>query len=299
MARESELLPVPYYHIVFTLPACFNELLPRHAKEVYNSLFEASWKTIQIFAADPKYLGAKPGMVAILHTWGQQLWLHPHLHCIVPAGGINPADKWKASPKQGKYLFPKKAMSLVFRARFMSAMRKRLQVPQPLAKQAFQKIWVVYAKRPFASPKTVVEYLGRYTHKIAISNHRLLNVNDQTVTFSYKDYKQASKKKEMTISGIEFLRRFSLHVLPFGFVRIRHYGFLASKNKPTELNKAKESLEQPKWEKQNYSWQQVATQKLGYDPDCCPQCMAKNMIIIQIINPQRGPPNFTRQWQSS
>lgn len=295
MARESELLPGPYYHIVFTLPICFNELLPKHAKEVYNSLFEASCKTIRIFAADPKYLGAKPGMVAILHTWGQQLWLHPHLHCIVPAGGITPTDKWKASRKQGKYLFPKKAMSLVFRARFMSALRKRLQVPQLLAKHAFRRKWVVYAKRPFASPKNVVEYLGRYTHKVAISNHRLLQVNDQNVTFSYKDYKNEGKKRVMTISGIECLRRFSQNVLPFGFVRIRHYGFLASKNKPAQLNKAKESLGQHKWEKQNYSWQQIATQKLGYDPDCCPKRKTKNMIIIQIINPERGPPKFMRQ----
>ena len=295
MIWESELLPVPYYHIVFTLPICFNELLPKHAKEVYNSLFEASWKTIRIFAADPKYIGAKTGMVAFLHTWGQQLWLHPHLHCIVPAGGISPTDKWKASRKQGKYLFPKKAMSLVFRARFMSALRNRLQVPQLLAKNAFRRKWVVYAKRTFASPKNVVEYLGRYTHMVAISNHRLLQVNDQTVTFYYKDYKNEGKKRVMTISGIEFLRRFSQHVLPFGFVRIRHYGFPASKNKPAQLNKAKESLGQHKWEKQDYSWQQIATQKLGYDPDCCPKCKTKNMIIIQIINPKRGPPKFMRQ----
>ena len=268
-----------YYHVVFTLPVCFNELLPRQAKEVYNSLFEAAWQTIRAFAVDPKYLGAKTGMVAILHTWGQQLWLHPHLHCIVPGGGITPTGKWKHSKGKGKYLFPKKAMSLVFRARFMSALRKRLQVPQLLAKQAFSRKWVVYAKRPFASPKNVVEYLGRYTHKVAISNHRLLEVNEHTVTFSYKDYKAAGRNRRMTIRGIEFLRRFSHHVLPFGFVRTRHYGFLASKNKATELNKAKENLDQPKWEKRNYTWQQVATERLGYDPGCCPHCKENNMVI--------------------
>ena len=152
-------------------------------------------------------------MVAILHTWGQQLWLHPHLHCIVPAGGITPTGKWKHFKGKGKYLFPKKTMSLVFRARFMSALRKRLQVPQPLAKQAFKRKWVVYAKRPFASPKTVVEYLGRYTHKVAISNHRLLEVNDRTVTFTYKDYKEG-KKKAMTISGIDSLDGFHTTCYP-------------------------------------------------------------------------------------
>ena len=296
LARESELLPVPYYHVVFTLPVEFNQLLPKHTKEVYNSLFQAAWQTIQTFAADPKYLGAKAGMVAILHTWGQQLWVHPHLHCIVPGGGITPAGKWKASCNNGKYLFPKKAMSLVFRARFMAALRKRLQVPQALAKQAFRKKWVVYAKRPFASPKTVVEYLGRYTHKVAISNHRLLQVDDQTVSFTYKEYKDASKKKVMTVSGVEFLRRFASHILPFGFVRTRHYGFLASKNKPAELNQAKESLGQANWEKQNYTWQQIATERLGYDPACCPHCKENTMVIIQIINPERGPPNYRDRW---
>jgi len=290
LARESELLPVPYYHIVFTLPACFNELLPKYAKDIYNSLFEASWQTIQTFAADQKYLGAKAGMVAILHTWGQQLWLHPHLHCIVPGGGVTCAGKWKANRSDGKYLFPKKAMSAVFRARFMAALRHKIDIPQQIAKQAFQKQWVVYAKRPFASPKTVVEYLGRYTHKVAISNHRLIDVNKQTVTFSYKDYRDAGKKKAITVSGTEFIRRFAHHILPSGFVRIRHYGFLASRNKPKELNIAKHCLKQLKWEKQTYTWQQIAREKLGYDPERCPHCKESNMVICQIINPERGPP---------
>lgn len=291
LARESELLPVPYYHIVFTLPACFNELLPKHAKSVYNSLFEASWQTIKTFAADPKYLGAKPGMIAILHTWGQQLWLHPHLHCIVPGGGVTSSGKWKSTRSNGKYLFPKRAMSSVFRARFMAALRKNTTIPHALAKQAFQKKWVVYAKRPFASPKTVVEYLGRYTHKVAISNHRLLELNDKTVTISYKDYRDAGKKKTLTISGTEFLRRFAQHVLPRGYVRIRHYGFLASKNKPTALNVAKQELGQPKWEKQDYIWQQIAAEKLGFEPNRCDHCKELGvMVIIQIINPERGPP---------
>ena len=194
--RESELLPVPYYHMVFTLPHQFNELLPRHDKEVYKALFSASWQTIKVFAADPKYLGAKTGMVAILHTWGQQLWRHPHVHCIVPGGGITPSGKWKACKYSKKYLFPKRALSIVFRAKFMAALRKQIDLPQHIAKQVFSTKWVVYAKQPFASPKTVVEYLGRYTHKIAISNHRLVDVNENGVTFHYKDYRDAAKKKQ-------------------------------------------------------------------------------------------------------
>jgi hypothetical protein len=144
--RESELLSVPSYHIVFTLPHCFNELLPKYAKELYATLFKAAWQTIQDFAADPNYLGAKTGMVAILHTWGQQLWLHPHLHCIVLGGGITKNSKWKACRHGNKYLFPKRALSTVFRAKFMALIRKEIKIPKSIAKQAFEKKWVGDAK---------------------------------------------------------------------------------------------------------------------------------------------------------
>ncbi len=290
--RESELLPVPYYHIVFTLPKTFNELLPLHDKAVYSALFSASWSTIQSFAADPKYLGAKTGMISILHTWGQQLWLHPHVHCIVPGGGITQSDKWKMAKYKDKYLFPKRAMSMVFRARFMAELRKKMDIPQHIGKQAFKKKWIVYAKRPFASPKMVVEYLGRYTHKIAISNHRLLQVNDHTVSFKYKDYREGGKQKQATLSGVEFLRRFASHILPPGFVRIRHYGFLASRNKPVDLNIAKKDLNQPRWKKIKYSWTEIATEKLNYNPLQCPCCKKETMLIIKIMEPDRGPPPY-------
>ncbi len=290
MDRESELLPVPYYHIVFTLPAAFNELLPHHAKPIYSALFAASWLTVQSFAADHKYLGAKTGMISILHTWGQQLWLHPHLHCIVPGGGITLAGKWKMAKYKDKYLYPKRAISKVFRARFMAELRKRIDIPYHIGKRAFEKKWIVYAKRPFASPNTVVEYLGRYTHKIAISNHRLLNVNDSTVSFNYKNYREGGKQKQATLSGIEFLRRFSSHILPHGFVRIRHYGFLASRNKATELNIAKKDLHQPKWVKIKHCWTEIAAGKLNYNFLQCPVCKKETMLIIKTIEPLRGPP---------
>lgn len=290
MAREAELLPVPYFHLVFTMPEVFNHLLPKYAKEVYSALFAASWQTVSVFAADEKHLGAKPGMVSILHTWGQQLWLHPHVHCIVPGGGITPSGKWKNARGKGKYLFPKRAMSLVFRAKFMAELRKRMRVPQPIAKKAFSTKWVVYAKRPFATPKTVVEYLGRYTHKIAISNHRLVDVNDRTVSFSYKDYRQGGKKKVTTLSGVEFLRRFALHILPSGFVRMRHYGFLASRNKATLLNLAKSELEQEKWEKVEMTWQQTVIEKLNFNPTLCPHCKKGILVRIKLLAPYRGPP---------
>lgn len=292
IAREAELLPVAYYHIVFTLPNVFNELLPLHQKDVYSSLFTASWQTIQAFASDHKYLGAKTGMVAILHTWGQQLWLHPHVHCIVPGGGITPSGKWKPAKYRDKYLFPKRALSVVFRAKFMAALRNRMEVPQHIGKAAFKTKWVVYAKRPFASPKTVVEYLGRYTHKIAISNHRLIDVNDQTVSFNYKDYRAAGKKKVATLSGVEFLRRFASHILPHGFVRIRHYGFLASRNKAIELNIAKTQLQQPKWEKVKISWLKIAEEKLNISPLLCLYCNKETLVIVKLIAPERGPPIY-------
>ncbi|MCL4150947.1 UNVERIFIED_CONTAM: hypothetical protein GTU68_057838 [Idotea baltica] len=290
LAREAELLPVPYYHMVFTLPHCFNELLPKHATEIYNALFKAPWQTIQSFAADRKFLGAKAGMVSILHTWGQQLWLHPHVHCIVPGGGLTKSGKWKAAKYKDKYLFPKRAMSLVFRAKFMELLRQKMEVPQTIAKAAFKENWVVYAKRPFASPETVVEYLGRYTHKVAISNHRLLSVNDSQVRFSYKDYRDSSNKKVMTLGGTEFLRRFVQHILPHGFIRIRHYGFLASKNKGKELNQAKTEFKQAQWEKKHYSWQKIAEERLDIKLNQCPHCKSNTLIMIRSLEPERGPP---------
>ena len=276
--------------MVFTLPHCFNALLPKHAKPIYSSLFKASWLTIQAFAADPKYIGAKTAMTAILHTWGQQLWLHPHVHCIVPGGGITKAGNWKMARGKGNYLYPKRALSMVFRAKFMAELRKKISIPYAIGKQAFTYKWVVYAKRPFSSPKIVVEYLGRYSHKIAISNHRLTHVNDKTVSFHYKEYRQAGKQKQTTLRGVEFLRRFSTHILPAGFVRIRHYGFLASRNKPTELNIAKKDLNQPKWQRIKYSWADIAQDKLGLNPLQCPYCKKETMMVIKIINPERGPP---------
>jgi len=288
--RESELLPVPYYHIVFTLPHHLNELLPKQDKLIYNCLLKAAWKTIKVFGEDPRYLGAKMGMVCILHTWGQQLWLHPHVHCIVPAGGITKSGKWKQTKYAQKYLFPKRALSKVFRAGFMALLRREMEVPQPLAKKLFVKPWVVYAKRPFATPKTVIEYLGRYTHKVAISNHRITEVDNKNVSFFYKNYRDAAKKKIATISGEEFLRRFAMHILPHGFMRIRHYGILASRNKATELNLAKTHFSQPRWKKQKHSWEQIARERLNFNPLCCPNCKQESLITIQVIDPKRGPP---------
>ncbi|WPP50280.1 IS91 family transposase [Catalinimonas niigatensis] len=235
-ARENELLPVPYFHVVFTLPEQVNPLCLYAPAKVYRLLFSTAWSVMQSFAKDAKHLGAKPAMIAVLHTWGHNLSLHPHLHCIVPGGGVTRNGKWKTARNKGKFLFPVKAMSKVFRARFVAGLRREFpEQDRTSFASLFKKERVVYAKRPFQHPKSVVEYLGRYTHKIAISNHRLLNLDNGQVTFSYKDYRKGAQKLQMSLSDNEFIRRFSQHILPRGFVRIRHYGFLSSSWKSAKL----------------------------------------------------------------
>ncbi len=280
--RESELLPVPYFHVVFTLPDTLNPLAMYHPKAVYDSLFEAAWLTVICFAKDPKHLGAKAGMIAILHTWGQTLMLHPHLHCIVPGGGLTKDGKWKTAKTQGKYLFPVKAMSKVFRAKYVKALKARIEPEKELINHLFQKEWVVYAKRPFGHPKAVLEYLGRYTHKVAISNYRVLDIDSQKTTFSYKDYRQGAQKLEMSLDNLEFIRRFSMHILPKGLVRIRHFGILGSSAKQITIPLIHQELGIPVPEKE------IRILEI-YNPRYCPCCQKESMVSIQRL-PQRGPP---------
>jgi Putative transposase/Transposase zinc-binding domain len=227
--RSTELLPVPYYHVVFTLPDTINTLALHQPEVVYGALQKAAWQTIQTFAKDKKYLGAhQAGMISILHTWGQNLTLHPHLHCIVPGGGVDKNHHWINAKFKDKFLFPVKAMSVVFKAQYMAALREKIKIDPKLSKDLFSRKWVVYAKRPFGSVNSVIEYLGRYTHKIAISNHRIINIDEHNISFSYKDYKHGAVKKIMTLTHHEFIRRFALHILPKRHVRIRHFGILSS-----------------------------------------------------------------------
>lgn len=235
--RQNDLLPVPYFHVVFTLPEQFNVYCLHHPLELYNMLFISSKETIEQFASDEKHLGAQAGMISVLHTWGQNLSLHPHVHMIVLGGGISKAGFWKPTKSKGTYLFPVKAMSIVFKHKFMEKILAFLeQKQQPMEKQLrhllYKKDWVVYCKQPFAGPEQVIEYLGRYSHKIAISNHRIKSISDGKITFQYKDYRCGSVNKVMALDAEEFLRRFCLHILPPGFRKIRHYGILASRCKP-------------------------------------------------------------------
>ncbi len=271
---------------MFTIPDTLNVYALQYSKELYSILFKASWQTIESFSKDKKWVGAKMGMIAILHTWGQNLSLHPHLHCIVPGGGVTKQGKWKIakvskSGKSSKILFPVKAMSEVFRGKFVALLRKRLpQIPYEFYPKLYKHKWVVYAKRPFGGPKQVIEYLGRYTHKIAISNHRIKNISNDKVSFTYKDYRQNAKKKTMRLTQKEFIRRFSLHILPKGFVRIRHYGILSSYWKREKLKELQATL--------NFTPIIQVVQTKNHQ---CPKCKTHSLqVVLQFT--ARGPPKY-------
>lgn len=273
--READLLPCTYYHVVFTLPEELNCLALHQPSLVYKALFNAVWATISQFG---KNEGVHLGMIAVLHTWGQNLSLHPHLHCIVPGGGVDAKDKWQKQVRSNKYLFSVKALSKVFRAKYVQQLREAKVDDGHLFESLFQKDWVVYAKRPFGGPKQVIEYLGRYTHKVAISNHRLLEVTDTDVLFSYKDYRKNGKQKAMQLTHREFIRRFAQHILPLRFVRIRHYGILSSTWKRGKLQSLQSGL-------QIKIPEVKAKTLLGK----CPCCKTGTMITIEVFG-KRGPP---------
>ncbi|MGI8582719.1 MAG: IS91 family transposase [Chitinophagaceae bacterium] len=288
-ARQDELLPVPYFHVVFTLPDVLNTLCLFKPEVLYNLLFTTAWSVLNSFGHDPKLLGAQTGMISILHTWGQTMTLHPHLHCIVPGGGLTKQGKWRKAKSEGKYLFSVKAMSKVFRGRFIAALKEELpqQMDRAFINRLYKHQWVVYAKRPFTGPPGVIEYLGRYTHKIAISNHRINNHQADKVTFSYKDYRHGSVKKEMTLDAMEFIRRFSLHILPKSFVRIRHYGICSSSAKQKSALIIKAQLPAPI--QLIYAAGTIRSSPVRYNPKQCPCCKKETMETVMRFT-QRGPP---------
>ena len=259
---------------------------------MYNILFTTAWSVINGFGHDHKWLGAQTGMISILHSWGQTLTLHPHLHCIVPGGGLTKQGKWKQAKSDGKYLFNVKAMSSVYRGRFIAALKEQLPgfINNELINALYRHEWVVYAKRPFAGPQSVIEYLGRYTHKIAISNHRIKSIADDKVSFAYKDYKHGSVQKEMTIDALEFIRRFAMHILPKGFVRIRHYGIVSSSTKAACAADIKAQL----LPQHQVLPSPAKTSAILYNPKKCPCCKKDSMETIMLFK-KRGPPPHWRQ----
>jgi hypothetical protein len=280
MAREAELLPVPYFHVVFTLPSALNELVIHNREKLFSLLFKASSDTLKALGKDPKYLDAELGFSSILHTWGQNLMFHPHVHIIVPGGGLTTDGKWKSSGN--KFFIPVKVMAKLFRGKFLHALKEmRHDLTgtdcyddwQKFINTLYGKDWYVYCKRPFKTSSSVLQYLGRYTHRIAISNHRIVDIQNNKVSFKWRDYKDDNKEKVMTLTSDEFIRRFLLHILPPKFTKIRHYGFLASFVKAKKLGLCRELL--------NVSPQvtviAIATIELiekltGVDITVCPQC---------------------------
>jgi putative transposase/transposase-like zinc-binding protein len=297
--QTAELLPVGYFHLVFTLPHEFNRLILAHKKIVLSLLFKAVSETLLGFG-QTRFKGTV-GIIAVLHTWDQTLNDHFHLHCLVPAGALSQdRSRWIAARKN--FLFPVTALSQVFRGKFLAFLQQACakgKIPPAYTeiKASRQKSWVVYAKRPFGSPQTVLDYLGRYTHRVALSNDRILQVENGAVTLSYRDRKDGDRKKTITLEAQEFIRRFLLHVLPDGFMRIRHFGFLANRSKKQSLAQCCKLLKLdrtlPEIPKQSAI--DVLLRITGIDLSRCPSCHNGTMIVVGELPPTSNP----SQWDSS
>lgn len=318
--RSQEVLPVEYFHVVFTLPEQLGPLTLQNKRLLYGILFRAASETLLQIAADPKHLGARIGFLAILHTWGQNLHLHPHVHCVVPGGGIAlDGTRW-VSCRPGFFL-PVRVLSRLFRGKFLAYLREahadglmvcagqlqELCEPTAFAKwlcQLRELEWVVYAKPPFGGPEQVLKYLARYTHRVAISNQRLVKLEEDKVHFRWKDYAGENQQKTMALDAIEFIRRFLLHVLPSGLVRIRHYGFLANRHRKEKLELCRKLLNVAPPPTSEPQGAKAADPKEARPPRC-PVCGQGHMIMLEELKPEprraQRNPEFSGmlRWDSS
>ena len=298
-ARQAELLPVPYFHVVFTVPAPVAEIAFQNKQTVYAILFRAAAETLRTIAADPKHLGAELGVIAVLHTWGQNLHHHPHVHCVVPGGGPSPGGTRWIGCRPGFFL-PVRVLSRLFRRLFLDQLHAAFEagelgffgdlaaLAQPAVfarrlRELRRVEWVVYAKPPFGGPAQVLAYLGRYTQRVAIANSRLLSVTDDAVAFRWKDYRHHGKSKVMTLSADEFIRRFLLHTLPDGFHRIRHYGFLANGHRAAKLALCRTLLAVPPSQP---ALEPAADQATSTPFDRCPDCGGAMIILGPLPRPE-------------
>ncbi len=297
-ARKADLLPIPYFHVVLTLPEELRPIARVNQRIVYDLLFKTAARTLLELARNPKHLGADIGFTAVLHTWSQTLIHHPHVHCIVTGGGLAPDGTWKAA-RTGFFL-PVHVISRLFRGKFLARLRamenaRQLRDPTPpeLWSRLYTREWSVYCKPPFAHAEHVVAYLGRYTHRIAISNHRLVSSNDQTVCFRYRDSADGDRHKTMGLHPQEFIRRFLLHVLPDGFVKIRHYGLLANRSRRTHIQRCRELLGAT-WRSAvkttKATWEEILLEVAGIDIRVCP-CCGGRMTRAGGLTPLRAPPS--------
>jgi hypothetical protein len=308
--RQSEFLNVPYFHVVFTVPEEIAAIALQNKRTVYGILFHATAETLRIIAADPEHLGAEIGFFAVLHTWGQTLVHHPHLHCVVPGGGLSPDGKRWISCRPDFFL-PVRVLSCLFRRLFLQSLQKafdtgKLRFSAALEslrdRQAFVRYlaplketdWVVYAKRPFAGPQQVLDYVGRYTHRVAISNNRLLDIENDRVRFLWKDYRDNNEQKTMDLSAEEFIRRFLLHVLPDGFQRIRYYGFLSNRHREEKLALCRQLLGMPPSDaspvgrEETPDYCRLYEQLTGRSLKQCPVCHQGRMVEVEILAPTFG-----------
>ncbi len=314
-ARSQELLPVSYFHVVFTLPDDLNPIALVNSRVIYKILFQAASETLLTLGRDPKHLGGEIGVLAVLHTWGQNLLDHPHLHCIVPGGGLSPdGQTWLLPKKMSKdkdFFIHVNIISDLFKKKFLAYFKEAYRAGQLefidktahlAGKKAFQafldrlynKKWVSYCKPPFGGPEEVLRYLARYTHRVAISNDRIVRAANGRVTFTWRDYKDSGKKKEMTLSAFEFIRRFLLHVLPKNFYKIRYYGIWSSRNRKGKLRKCQEILgyspESDSEEIASMSWEDLLFDLTGIDARLCPKCKKGRLVTIEIIPKARAAP---------
>ena len=302
-ARRLELLPIKYYHVVFTLPHELKSIIMGNRTSLFKLLFDASAQTLLTFGSDQQYLGATPGIISVLHTWGQQLSFHPHVHCIVSGGGMVQRDgqiKWVEGKKNDwRFLFPVNAMNKVFKGKFLQGLKGLLanQSVQPpadtdikaLINLLYQKDWIVYAKQPFGGPEQVIDYLGRYTHKVAISNHRLqaYNGDAHTVTFDWKDYADGGKQKQMVLPDSEFIRRFEQHILPHRFTKIRSYGYLSNRGRRERVNQMLETMELPQHPAPvKVPWQVRLLERYGKQANECPCCHQPTLQLLTVMYPK-------------
>ena len=308
-ARKEDLLPTHYFHVVFTLPEGLRALCLRNQAVGYRILFRAASETLKELTRDPEHLGADIGFIVVLHTWSQTLIDHPHVHCIVTGGGLSP-DGLRWIPCKENFFLPEKVLARLFQGKFLAYLKEayakgKLVFPGKIAHlkeesafkilldELYEQEWVVNCRPPFGNTEMVMEYLGRYTHRVAISNNRLVKLEDGKVTFRYRDRRDNDKVKPMTLDAPEFIRRFLLHILPDGFVKIRHYGLLSNRNRKGKLGLCKRLLgvdcrEEGK-EKKKESWQDLLARVTGHDPRICPYCGKGKMVLKEVINPSAPP----------
>jgi hypothetical protein len=304
--RTEDILDAPYFHVVFTLPKELHSLIYQNQRQLYKLMYKAVSETLSELSRDTKYIGAQIGFMSLIHTWTQDLNYHPHIHTVVLAGGLTDTNKWRKSSK--KFFIPVKVLSKKFRGKYLHYLKqyyhegllsffgnlKEYENPENFANlvdRCYRKEWYTYTKKTFSGPLAVIKYLGRYTHRVAVSNERILSMDDETVTISVGGSKNKDKQKTVTMSGVEFIRRFLMHVLPKGFVKIRHYGLLANRNKKTKLELCRNLTGSPVYipKFKGLKTIEILSAIKGKDVTLCPCCSLGKMKIVKTLMPKASP----------